>query len=62
MVVKLHGQITSPVIFCYMYLVLITSYVRAPHRHVKIVVTTLLYLSIEILYLAIYVQQQIMKL
>ena len=40
MVVTLHDHITSPVVFCNMYLFLIISDVRAPHRHGKIMVTT----------------------
>ena len=49
MVVTLHDHITSPVVFCnaYMYIFLIISDVRAPHRHGKIMVMTWLYLSIE---------------
>ena len=38
MVVTLHDHITSPVVFCNMYLFLIISDVRAPHRHGKIMV------------------------
>ena len=56
MVVALHDHITSPVVFCHIYLFLIISDVTAPHRHGKIMVTTWLHLSIEIFYLAIHVQ------
>ena len=62
MVVTLHDHSTSPVVCCTMYLFPIISDVRAPHRHGNIMVITWLYLSIEILYLVIHVQQQIMKL
>ena len=62
MVVTLHDHITSPVVFRNVYLFLMISDVRAPHRNGKTMVTAWLYLSIEVFYLAIHVQQQIMKL
>ena len=55
-VVTLHDHITSLVAFCNMYLCLIISDLRAPHRHGKIMVTTWLHLSMEMFYLAIHVQ------
>ena len=57
MVVTVHDHITSPVVFCNIYLFHIISDVRAPHRHGKIMVTTWLYLSIEIFNVVIHVQE-----
>ena len=58
MVVTLHDHITSPVVFCNMYLFLTISDVRAPHRHGKIMAIAWLYLSIEMFYLANHVLVQ----
>ena len=54
MVVTLHDHITSPVVFCNMYIFLIIDDVRAPRRHGNIMEIEWLYLSIEILFLAIH--------
>ena len=56
MVVTLRDRITSLVVFCNMYLCLVISDLRAPHRHGEIMVTTWLQLSIEMFFLAIQVQ------